>query len=390
MKLLIKIIIFGLAAQSAWAQTTPESAVQAALQNHPLSRAAAFDVQARKYAEKMALNLPNPEVNAESPTGEFYTVGVLQSFEFPTVYTRQKRVAKAETALAQAGQLLSQNDLRYTVRALYLEAQAAEYQARQWAGRDSVYQQISATAARQFAGGEIDFLQKTLAENEAGTVDQERFAAEQTATALRQQLAMLTGLTNLGNLSPLAPDTLGLFGQLSQGNAAGNPAVAYEQQAAQVAEQQISLAKSRALPNFSLGYLNQGVRSTPIDYRFRASVGIPVWVGQYRAGVKSAEAEGLAALARAEAQGQAVALELARTRTQAVTALNLLHYYEREALPRSRVLIATALRLREAGQTDYGTFLRTLDQAYSIQRDYATQMQAFEIARIQMLYLSGQ
>ncbi|MCP6357382.1 hypothetical protein NL446_26385, partial [Klebsiella pneumoniae] len=90
------------------------------------------------------------------------------------VYTRQKRVAKAETALAQAGQQLSQNDLRYTVRALYLEAQAAAYQARQWAERDSVYQQIAATAARQFAGGEIDFLQKTLAENEAGTVHQER------------------------------------------------------------------------------------------------------------------------------------------------------------------------------------------------------------------------
>jgi hypothetical protein len=85
-----------------------------------------------------------------------------------------------------------------------------------------------------------------------------------------------------------------------------------------------------------------------------------------------------------------VALELARTRTEATTALNLVHYYEREALPRSRALIATALRLREAGQMDYVTFLRTLDEAYAIQREYATQMQTFETARIQMLYLSGQ
>lgn len=390
MKLLIKILIFGLSASSVWSQTTPEQAVQAALQNHPLNRAAAFDVQARKYAEKTALNLPAPQVNVESPTGEFYAVGILQSFEFPTVYTRQKRVAKAETALAQAGQQLSQNDLRSSVRALYLEAQAAEYQARQWVGRDSVYQQIAATAARQFAGGEIDFLQKTLAENEAGTVHQERLAAEQNAVAIRQQLATLTGLTDLGILSPLASDTLGLFGQLLQGNAAGNPAVAYEQQAARVAEQQITLARSRALPSFSLGYLNQGLRSTPIDYRFRASVGIPLWVGQYCAGVKSAEAEGQAALARTEAQSQAVALELVRTRTEATTALNLVHYYEREALPRSRALIATALRLREAGQMDYVSFLRTLDEAYAIQREYATQMLAFETARIQMLYLSGQ
>lgn len=83
------------------------------------------------YGEKAAFNLPNPEVKAESPTGEFYAVGVLQWFDFPAVYVRQKQVAKAETALAQAGQRVSENELRYTIRSLYLETQIAEYQARQ-------------------------------------------------------------------------------------------------------------------------------------------------------------------------------------------------------------------------------------------------------------------
>ncbi|MBL7783949.1 MAG: TolC family protein [Saprospiraceae bacterium] len=389
MKLLIKILIFSLSASQIWAQTTSEQVVQAALRNHPLNRAAAFDVQAKKYAEKAALNLPNPEINAESPTGEFYAVGVLQSFEFPTVYTRQKRVAKAETALAQTGQAVNENELRYTLRTLYLEAQVAEYQARQWAERDSLYTQLAETAARQFTGGEIDFLQKTLVENDAGTVHQERLAAEQNVYLFRQQLLTLTGLADLGVLSPLVADTLGLFGQTLQGNLTGNPSVAYEQQTAKVAEQRINLAKSRALPNFSLGYLNQGIRSTPIDYRFRASIGIPLWAGQYRSGVKSAEAESQAAIARAEAQSQTIALERERAQRESVTKLGLLHYYEREALPRSQVLISTALRLREAGQTDYLTFLRTLDGAYAIKREYAIQVQAFETARIRLLYLSG-
>ena len=387
MKLLIKILIFSLSASQIWAQTTSEQVVQAALRNHPLNRVAAFDVQAKKYAEKAALNLPNPEINAESPTGEFYAVGVLQSFEFPTVYTRQKRVAKAETALAQTGQAVNENELRYTLRTLYLEAQVAEYQARQWAERDSLYTQLAGTAARQFTGGEIDFLQKTLVENDAGTVHQEHLAAEQNVYLFRQQLLTLTGLADLGVLSPLVADTLGLFGQTLQGTLTGNPSVAYEQQTAKVAEQRINLAKSRALPNFSLGYLNQGIRSTPIDYRFRASIGIPLWAGQYRAGVKSAEAESQAAIARAEAQSQSIALERERAQREAATKLGLLHYYEREALPRSQVLISTALRLREAGQSDYLTFLRTLDGAYAIKREYATQVQAFETARMRLLYL---
>lgn len=59
----------------------------------------------------------------------------------------------------------------------------------------------------QFAGGGIDFLQKTLAENEAGQVRQERLTAEQTAVALRNQLTTLTGLANLGMLVLLSADT---------------------------------------------------------------------------------------------------------------------------------------------------------------------------------------
>ncbi len=386
MKLLIKILIFGLSVQSTLAQTTPEAAIQAALQNHPLTKAAAFDVQAKKFGEKAAFNLPNPEVNAESPTGEFYAVGVLQSFEFPTVYTRQKQVAKAQTALAQAGQLVSENDLRYTVHSLYLEAQIAEYLAQQWEERDSLYQIIAATVGRQFTGGEIDFLQKTLAENEAGQVRQERLAAEQTAAALRSQLATLTGLADLGQLVPLSADTLGL---ISVADVSTNPTIVYERQVAQVAERQISLAKSRALPNFSLGYLNQGARSTPTEYRFRASVGIPLWLGQYRAGTNASKAENQAALARAEAQGQSIALELGRVRTEVTIAIERVKYHQREALPRSRSLIDAANRMREAGQVDYITFLRTLDQAYSIQRAFADQLQTLNVAQLRLRYLGG-
>lgn len=379
------LLLFTLPAFSQ--NVSPEAAVQAALQRHPLARAAVFDVQAKKYAEKGTFNLPNPQVNAESPTGEFYAVGVSQSFAFPTVYARQKQVARAETALARAGQQLSENDLRYTVRSLYLDVQIAQYQSRQSTERDSLYQLILSTAVRQFAGGEIDFLQKTLIENEAGQVRVTKEAFELQSTQLQQQLLLLTGLNAPLLLPLLVPDTTALRLPDTAGD---HPAVAYERQAAVVAAQQVRLAKARSLPDFSLGYLNQGPRSTPAKYRFRASIGIPLWTGQYRAGIQSAQAESLAASARAEARSQSIALDLQRARGEALTALNQVQYFEREALPRSRSLISAALRLRQAGQVDYVTFLRTLDAAYAIPRDYAVQLQSFETARLKMLYLQGQ
>jgi len=370
----------------AFSQTTPEAAVAAALQNHPSVRAAGFEVQAKQFGEKAALNLPNPEINAESPTGEFYAVGVLQSFEFPTVYARQKQVAKAETALARAGQRMSENDLRYLVRVLYLESQVAEYQARQWGERDTLYRNIANTAIRQFAAGEVDFLQKTIAENEAGQVNLQHLAAGQKAVSFRRELTAYTGLPQLGYLLPLRPDTSVMDDQPLLQN---NPGVAYSQQAVQVAERQVSLAKSKALPNFSLGYLNQGARDTPLDYRFRASIGIPLWAGQYHAGAHAARAEAQAAVARAETQTQSVALEVQRVQTDIAVAHANVQYQIREALPRSRALLEAALRMREAGQVDYVNFLRIVDEAYEIQRNYAEQVRTLNMAQLRLRHLSG-
>lgn len=364
---------------------TPDDAIRSAMATHPTAKAAALGVQAKTFSEKSALNLPNPEVNMESPTGEFYAVGVLQSFEFPTVYVRQKQVAKAETALARAAQKVTENDLRYNVRVLYLEAQAGLFVKQQWFSRDSLYRLIAAASQRQFDAGEIDFLQKTLVENEVSQVHEEWRASEQTAATALDLLAGYAGVSSQPTLQPLQADSMILAAPEMN-----NPAVAYEQQAVQLAENQVSLEKSRALPNFSIGYLNQGPRNTPLDYRFRASVGIPLWVGQYKAGANAARAESEAAAARANAQTQAVMLQYERTATELLNAYRKVQYYEKEALPRSRTIISTALRLREAGQTDYVTFLRTLDEAYSIQRDYAAELQRAETARIQLLYLSGQ
>lgn len=389
MKLILKIAIFFCFTKGIIGQTLlhPDAAVASALQTHPVIRAAAFEVKAKRSAQKAAFNLPNPEINAESPTGEFYAVGVLQSFEFPTVYGRQKKVAKAETGLAQAGQRISENELRYQVRSLYLETQVAEYQSREWAERDSLYAVIASTAARQFSAGDIDFLQKTWAENEAGKVHQERIAAAQNYNVLRQNLSTLTGLADLGTLLPLVADTLSLD---SDFDLSGSPTIDYAAQTAKVAERQVDLVKSRALPNFSVGYLNQGPRNTPMDYRFRASMGVPLWAGQYSASAKAAKAATQAAVARTQAQSQAVLLESQRARTTFANALAMVQYQEKEALPRGQSMIAAAVRLQASGQVDYVTFLRTLDEAYSIRRDYVEQLSALNSARISLRYLLGQ
>jgi outer membrane protein TolC len=377
-------VLLLLAAPVAGQALTREQAVQSALQNHPQLRAAALETQAKRQAERAARALANPEINAESPTGEFYTIGILQAFDFPTVYKNRRKVAQAETALASAGQKLTENELRFAVRAQFLELQQAIAQLGLARRRDSVFQKIGEAAARQFAAGEIDFLQKTLADNEAGAARQALLSAQNTADNLRAQLKIWTGLADVAQIEPLRAEMPSAATDLSQ-----NPAVLLEQQSATVAARQAQLAKSQNLPSFSLGYLNQGARQTPADLRFRASVGMPLWFGQGRAARQSAETAALAAESRAAAAAQNLEIEAAAAQNEAATARAQIEYFEREALPRSRTLIETATRLRSAGQIDYPSFLRTLDAAFSIENEYLAQVGLLGSAQIRLLFLAG-
>ena len=366
--------------------TTSDDAVQAALANHPLVKAAAYTVQAKKYSEKTALNLPNPDLITESPTGEFYAIGVSQSFEFPTVYKHQKQVAKAETALAEANQRISENDLRYTVRQLYLDAQLATFEQTLSAQNDSIFQLLANTAKRQFDAGDIDFLEKTRVEQAAGKAHQANISAAQHTAALKNQLATWTALTSLSNFTPLQPDTLVLNAAPTEKE---NPQVTYAAQAATVAERQTALAKSKGLPTFTVGYLNQGPRNTPVPYRLRAEIGVPLWYGQYNNAQKSAENEVNAAQNRLEAAVRTVALERAQLESEMAIALAQIRYYEKEALPGNTVVATTALRMREAGQMDYSAYLRILDDVYQVKKSYAEQVYAFNTGLIKLRYLAG-
>lgn len=388
MRSILLVLVWGLMPLIVWGQSilTQDEAISAAMQQHPSVQAAAWAVKAKRHGEKAALNLPNPEINTESPTGEFYTLGVLQSFEFPTVYARQKKVAKAETSLAQSAQKIQENELRFQVRSQYLLAQMADYQWTQWVLRDSIMSALAGASTRQFEVGEIDFLQKNRTESEAAEVHQQCLMVEKNASLQKELLAVWMGSAEIGLLAPLRVES---EVSMSESRAELNPQIAYQQQQQYLAEQQVRLAKSKALPNFSLGYLNQGARNTPLDYQFRASVGVPLWAGQYRAGVQAAQAESQSAQANVAAQSQQITLQLAQVDWAIETNLELVRYYEQDALPRSRELLAAAIRMREAGELDYIGLLRMVEAVFDTQDAYFGAVQALKNAENQQLFLLG-
>ena len=149
---------------------TENEAVAKALANNKNIQAASLQVKQQQQLLKSAINLPNPDFFLESPTGKFYTGSITQSFEFPTVYSNQYRLQKQQIGVAQKEKQLTEAELKYRVRILYLEVQYADSLTKQLYVQDTLYEKIKLSAIRQFNAGQIDYLQQTFAETQYGEI----------------------------------------------------------------------------------------------------------------------------------------------------------------------------------------------------------------------------
>ena len=170
---------------------TADEAVAVALKNSPAVKASGLVVRQNEQLVRSARTIPNPDVTLDSPSGTFYTLGVQQSFRFPTVYTQQAKLQQQQIVLAQKEKVVTENDLNYRIRTVYLNAQYADTYLKQLQGQDSVYAQIAIAAKRNFEAGTIDKLALIFAETQAADVRNQVAVASQELTIVSSNCCCL-------------------------------------------------------------------------------------------------------------------------------------------------------------------------------------------------------
>lgn len=390
---LLKIVL--LFAVSGQAQTllTEQEAVNMALKKSPLLNAATLQVKQHKQLQGTSFNLDNPDITLESPTGEFMTVGVLQSFEFPTVYVKQGQLAKQQTVLAERGKTITEAEVKQQVKNAYLNLQFTNKILEQLKKQDSIYFSVADAANRQFEAGQIDFVAKTFAATQYGEVHNQFIQAQTDVTIALQQLQLYTGITDSITTIPFSK-TLNSFllTDLTTDSATliNTPFLQYFTQTQIVAEKSLQLEHNKALPGFSFGYMNQGLPNTEIPLRFRAGINIPLWFWQYNASIKAAKTNLQITEQNTLAQQQKITAKMQQVKGEAIKFQTLLTYYENTGLKQADDLITSSARMFSAGQSDYITYLRTLFDAYNIQVRYLETLRNFNQSIINLNYLTGQ
>jgi len=370
-----------------------EELTQLALQNSGLMQAADWGVKQNKALQKSAFNLPSPEVIAESPTGEFYAVGVLQSIDFPTVYVKQNQLQKQLTKLAEKQKSITEQDVKKLIKTLYLNLQYTLSSQNLLKIQDSLYQQVKQAAQRQFEAGQIDFLEKTFSEAQYGEVHNQFVQSGYDLAAIQRQLQLYTGLTT--EVIPAAFTKVQMAAEVSQSyfdttHVTLNPTYQYSQQLTQISKKSLALEKNKALPGLVFGYLNQGARETDTYYRFRVGFTVPLWFWQYSGNVKAAKYNWQATQQLQKAQQQSVSAELQQAYSDIQKFSEALTYYETSGVQQARSVITTAERFFQTGETDYINFLRNTNEAYQIQARYLETLRNYNQSIITLHYLTGQ
>lgn len=391
----VLLFLFSKAQQAAAQQVLGVSEVlRLTTERSPALKAGTFQVLQNRYLEKSALDLPNPAVTLESPTGNFYTFGVQQSFNFPTIYGKQKKLAQQQTLLSEKNQAITQNDLRLQVRLLYLNIQFLQEQVAFLTRQTDTYAKIATTAERSFTAGQIDFLESTYSTTRYNETESRLVQLQEEMRAYKRQLALLTGITDDNfSVTPLAETPLNIDPSNLLTDSIGfsqSPNLQYSQQEIEVNRQALAVEKDRALPGFTIGYANQGERNSPFENRFNVGITLPLWYGQYKGRINAAQAAIDVGGQNLLAAQQSLQLDKQQAFGNYMKYQKTVDYYNQKGLKQADSIIDTADRLFKSGQTDYITSLRAINDAYDIRLRYLDNLKGLHEAAIIINYLNGQ
>ena len=382
------VILF--ASLAGFSQTVSElELITMALKNSRNLSASSLNIKQQRQLLGASYNLPNPEVFIESPTGNFYTPSITQSFEFPSVYGKQYQLQKQKITFSEIEKTVSENDIKYRVKQLYIALQYAVALQQQFYQQDTIYKKLSTAAARQFDAGQINYLQKLFAENSYAEVHNQFLQAQLIGLNVEKQLQFITAYTNKIIVPELSNSDFNYVAMYDSSSYKSSPSYALLQQSILIAEKNIALQKAKTLPGLAFGYFNQGERNTPIQNRFRFGITLPLWFNQYKSNISAAKTGFEIEKQKAGGLQQQISLQLLQAQNEQALFAQSIQYYQSSGLNKAAEIISTAKRFYESGENDYISYLRNINDAYAMQLKYLEALKNYKQSTVSINYLKG-
>ncbi len=401
---LVSIALLTVVSQGASAQIpiTLKAAIDTALKNNLQVKHEQLKVKYQQMLTGTAANISQASFFGE--TGQInssYTdtrFGISQTFSFPTVYSRQKELLKADWKNSVFSVAVNEALLRKQVSQVYYTLVYLEQKKRLLQLTDSLYLGFYKKAELRLAKGETNILEKTSAETLLGHVQMQLNQLKEDEAILQLQFQLLLNSINVFSVTD-ASYKLTFTAAINTLNLTEHPTVRLIAQQQQIAAAAVRLEKSRLLPDLSIGYNNTSFKGTGADNqqyngsnRFNSvqvGIGIPIFVGAQRARINGARINKQVAESNYVMEVQNITSAYRSADLQYQKYLQSVSYFENKALENAGLITMTANQQIAAGNINYLEWAQLINQATTIKNDYLEAVRNLNEAIIQLNYYSN-
>jgi heavy metal efflux system protein len=398
---IVLLLLFAGAAVHAQEPLTLEAfRARAEAASRELKRGDALVEQRR--AERSATGiLPPPELffavdEAPSPalTGDGNTVlGIAQSFDFPTRYGAQGRLAELMIRGAESDRDRLRREFLLRTDLAYIDLVAAQTLLDIADTAVAVADRFSHLTRRRRDLGETNALEPMQASVALSNAQRRRIRALGRLAETRAVVRSMMGAPPTESIALAArlreaspPPSLGA---IDQGLGGGHPALASSRLALERARAGEEVVASERYPSIGLEYSRQTVAGESGFYGGAVRLGVPLWRWFSDGPDRAARAETALRAAELERDSVEVLASIHAVRIRYEAARAELTEYSARALPQADESVRIALRLFEAGEATYLEVLAAQSAAIDTRAAYIEALHEVERLRIELETIAG-
>ncbi|MDR6942269.1 CusA/CzcA family heavy metal efflux RND transporter [Mucilaginibacter pocheonensis] len=391
----------GLFAGKATAQTpiTLKAAIDTAIKNNLNLKSERLNADYLKKNTGTAVAIPKTSISGEyGNINSAYTdnrLSVVQSVNFPTVYTRQKALLNAEFQAGELNVNLQRHELERMVTESFYQILYLEQKRQLLLSMDSTYAVFVKNATLRFEKGESNILEKTTAETQRGQIARQTEMVDADLAVAHDRFRVL--LNTPANYRPEAAAFKLPLPVITDTALSRHPQVLYLSQQQHISKAQTQLEKSKLLPDLNLGYYNQSFKGTQLingvdryygnSNRFSSvqlGVSVPLFFGAQKNKVSASRIKEQQAQVDYQSGVQALQSRYNQAAAEVGKYQKLVDYYEKTGLPSAGLILKTANLQFSGGQINYLEYVLLINQATALRSEYTDAVNNLNQAIIQI------
>lgn len=390
------LLLFCFGTLSANAQTESQrvsfsEAYDMALRNNLQLKSSDLALQRSQSLSATSFSLPKTGIFVEnedlkpSDNKGILKVGLSQSIEWPGIYTARKNMLQQQVKSYSYTKQLRSLEIRRNLAIAYYTLWYHQSRRQLWQQLDSFYQQSAAIARLRVKTGESAGLDSISASAKSMEIHLQLSTIQ---NDIQIQQTALKALLNTDDLYLPENSMLGKIETEHMGNNSEHPSLLVQQQAVNVAQADMQIARRSILPDFSGRFFSQRLYNLPNPYSgFSVSVGVPLLgISSYRSKLRAAKLERDYQQTVYTYESQVLTAEIQQIMQALEKSKQMLYYYETTGLLQADQIISAAMLSYNGGEISFAELSQYLNQAIDIRKNYLDALQQYNQNAIQLQY----